>query len=139
MGMPPDYLLPFLQSIEKTVIRLYREFPKLSDKDVEAIYEKLGDYFKKVHNGKDVEEPLFGSTMKQALSDEILNQIDIRREKGLDEEFINSPGATKGGRMIPSLPMFYVLAFKELQSSARFWRKEKGPKGYLTFISEEVI
>ena len=136
---PPFYLQPLLHSIEGTTRDLWAEFESLTDKDVEWVYERLQVYYKQLASGKQVEEPLSTSDRKQALIDEILNIIDVREEMEADSGFINDPETAPGGRPIPSLAAMYVMAFKRLQQSARFWRKNGGPQGYLSFISSAVI
>ena len=87
---------------------------------------------------KDVEEPTSPSDRKQDLMDEILNILEAREEMEADNHFINNPNVRYGEHIIPSLPTLYVFAFKRLQQSARFWRKEFGVKGYLKFLSQHV-
>jgi len=46
MNEPPDYLLPVLYGIEKTILALYEEFPRMVDADVLWCCEKMHDYYK---------------------------------------------------------------------------------------------
>lgn len=131
---PPDYLLPLLLSIEKTVMSLTEEFPVLVDKDIEWSYNALMEYFLKQAKGKQVEEPLSTSERKQAIVDELLNLFDLRQEDKLDEDLINNPDIQPNGNPIPSLAALYATALKYLRNSVRFWRKERGAKGYLSYI-----
>ena len=139
MTEPPFYFQAFMHSIETTVLRLWEEFPAMSDKDVEYVYDKLKDYFKKKSQGKDVEEPETISERKQVLIDELLNTIDLREEMEADSPFINNPEYKPTGRPIPNLPAFYLMALNRLIKSLRMWRKEFGSKGYLSFIRNHVI
>lgn len=132
--MPPEFLQPLLHSIEGTAIRVHKEFPKLVDNDVEWVYDRLLTYYKGRISNPDLEEPLSTVERKQVLLDEILNIIDIREEGEMDAHFINNPEYTNGGNPIPSVEIFYTLAFKRLRNSVRMWRKKDGRKGYLSFI-----
>jgi len=132
--MPPEYLQPWLHSVESMVLTIHDEFPKLSSVEIEWTYEQLLKYYKSVASGKNVEEPLSNSTMKQALVDEILNVIEAREDIKGDEPFINNPDYLQGHNPIPSLPALYVIGFKRLLKSAIYWRKENGKKGYIRFI-----
>ena len=129
--MPPEYMQGLLHTIESAVITVYQEFPKLADKDVESAYEKLGNYFKGIHAGKDLEEPTSNASRIQAIMDKILNMIDMREEMGADNGVVAEGSA-------PSLESFYARAFKVLGKSARNWRKRNGRTGYLSFISTHV-
>lgn len=135
---PPDYMLPILYSIESTVITLTKEFRKLSDKDIEIVYEQLKHYFQQLAKGKEQDEPSFSSESKEALCDEILNALDVREELGADTHLINNNDYRPSGVPIPSLAALYVDAFNILINSVRFWRKEKFTN-YLKFIRENVI
>lgn len=134
MGMPPEFLQPLLHSIEGTTIRTHKEFPKLIDNDVEWVYDALLSFYKTRISNPDVEEPLSSIERRQVLIDEILNIIDLREEEKADEDFINNANFTNGGNPIPSIEIFYTLAFKRLRNSVRLWRKKDGRKGYLSFI-----
>ena len=134
MSIPPDYLTDLLQAIERTVVNMHEEFPRLKDADVEYVYEKLGKYYKTKASGKAIEEPESSIDRRQDLMDEILNTIDAREEANIDAEIINNPAIRHGEHVIRSVELLYTLSFKRLRSSVRFWRKEHGPKGYLTYI-----
>jgi len=138
MAHPPDYLMSALYSIEQEVIKMAEEFESLNDKDVEWVYEQLKGYFKEVAAGKSPEEPLSTFDRRQALIDEILNILDDREELGIDDDYINNPEYMAGDHLIPSRAVLYRMAFKRLQSSVRLWRKELGPRGYITFISSQL-
>ena len=47
-----------MHTVEQTVSRLWEEFPRLPDKDVEFVYQALKDYCKKRAKGVEPEEPL---------------------------------------------------------------------------------
>jgi len=136
MKQPPYYLQPLLASIEGVTAKMHKEFPKLVDKEIEWVYEKLGDHFKLKSRGKAKEDPISPTERKQALLDEILNAIDEREENEEDEHLINNHDFKTGEHPYPSLEVIYIQVFKSLKNSARFWRKENGPKGYIKFVSE---
>ncbi len=138
MNMPPEYLEPLLKDIETTVLELYNEFPRLADKDIESVYDKLLKYFKLCSRGLEVEEPFVPSERAQALLEEILNTIDNREEEDLDTHIVNNPDMRLGEHTIPSLNHLYIIALKRLHKSARMWRKEHGVRGYIQFISRFI-
>jgi hypothetical protein len=135
-GEPPDYQKGFMHSVEKTVSVLGEEFPKLHDKDVEFVYQALKDYFKKSAQGTDCEEPLSTIERRQALMDEILNSIDTREDMEADFHVVQNPNILLNGTPIANLPILYATCFNRLVESVRFWRKERGNRGYLSFIKE---
>lgn len=137
--MPPDYIMILLKDIEVIILNISAEFPKLADADVEWCCEKLIKYFKVLSKEKETEEPESPSEMKQALMDELLNRLEEREATEADSHIINNPNIKLGVMMYRNYPSLYVTAFKIIQSSARFWRKERGRKGYLNFIDRHVI
>ena len=137
--IPPDYMMPLLRDIEVTILNISAEFSKLADADVEWCCEKLITYFKVLSKGKEMEEPESPSEMKQALMDELLNSLEERETTNADSHIINNPDFRLGEIMYRNYAILYVSAFKIIQSSARFWRKEGGRKGYLNFIDNSVI
>lgn len=138
MKEPPIYLQPLLHTIEQTVIILYEEFPKMTDNDVEFVYDKLASYYKAQIGGKEVNEPESSIDMRQDMMDEILNAIDLREEIQADIAAINNPNMRHGEHLIPNLAYLYAIAFKRLKTSAKNWRKRNGKKGYLNFISRFI-
>ncbi len=139
MKEPPFYFQPFMHAIESAVLQLWDEFPALNDKDVEFVYDKLKEYFRKKSQGKKLEEPETSSERKQALIDELLNIIDEREELEADAPCINSTEYMPTGIPIPNLSAFYMMCLNRLIKSVRMWRKEQGAKGYLSFIKTHVI
>lgn len=139
MTEPPFYLQAVLHSIESVVRDLFAEFDAILDKDVEWVFEQLQQYYKQLASGKNVEEPLSSLERRRALIDEILNILEEREAIEADLGCINNPDCAPGGRPIPSLAALYVMGFKRLQQSVRFWRKKNGAKGYLFFISNHVF
>lgn len=136
---PADYMLPILYSIEKTILELYEEYPKLADADVLWCCEKLYDYYKKTAQGKDLEDPESPSQRKQDLMDEILNTLEYREEEGMDKALIDNPAYRQGEAMYSSHAMLSAAALKKLRDSVRFWKKKGGRTGYLKFIEGQVM
>lgn len=134
--MPPEYLIALLQNIEQVVTDLHKEFPQLKDADVEWAYEQLLKFYKTKASGKAVEEPESSLQRRQDLMDEILNIIDARESINADTIYIKNSDFRHGEHTIRSLEVLYILGFKQLKDSARFWRKENGPKGYLRYIAK---
>lgn len=135
MTVPESFMEPLLMDIEKTTINTYKEFPKLHDKEVESVYSKLAAYFKRKISNDDLEEPSHPIERCEVLIDEILNIIDAREEAEADDFILNDPDYTLGGHKISSLNFFYATAFKRLEKSARFWRKENGSRGYINYVA----
>ncbi len=138
MTEPPDYMLPVLYGIEKTIIALYEEFPRMVDADVLWCCEKLHDYYKKTAQGKELEDPESPIQRKQDLMDELLNTLEERETEGMDSEVINNPEFRQGEAVYSSYAMLYAAAIKRIRDSVRFWKKE-GKTGYLTFIKNQVM
>lgn len=139
MTEPPEYMLPVLYGIEKTILELYEEYPKLADVEVEWVCEKLHDYYRKLAQGKEMEDPESPSQRKQDLVDEILNTLEDREAEGIDKDLINNPAYRQGEAMYISHAMLYAASLKRLRNSVRFWRKRDGRTGYLKFISTQGI
>lgn len=137
-GMPPDFLLPCLHSIEQAVLATSKVYPQLRDKEVETIYEQFKNFYDQLARDKEMYEPSSNITYRQALIDAILQALDVREELEADEHYINNPNIRYGGLIIPYLEALYALCFGYLSRSARFWRKLNGPKGYLKFIAEQL-
>jgi hypothetical protein len=113
---PPEHLLGLLSSVEHTVLSVFKEHPQFQDKDIEITYEQFKEFYQQLAKGKEVYEPDSGNSGKQAL----IENEDIQ----------------PNGFPIPNVEALYASAFNYLINSARFWRKQNGPKGYLKFISE---
>ena len=124
--IPPEYLMGVLHSIEQVIVNIHKEYPRLADKDVEWVIEKLANYYKVRSRGKEIEEPTSPSERKQDLMDEILNAIDAREEIGADLGSINNPDIRQGEHIFVSLEQLYIMALKRLQSSYVFGIKKLG-------------
>ncbi|MCB0610641.1 MAG: hypothetical protein H6562_14790 [Lewinellaceae bacterium] len=138
MNKPPDYIQPLLYSIEKAVTKTFEAHSRLSDKEVELTYDQIRDYFHKLAQGKDPDDPYSTSPMRQALIDAILDVIEFREDAKVDSGFILNPDYQPDGRPIPSLEHFYVIGLNYLRHSVRFWRKKDGRTGYLRFIGDQL-
>ena len=138
-GTPPEYILPILYGIEKTILELYEEFPRMVDADVLWSCEKLQDFYKKIAQGKEMEDPESPIQRKQDLMDELLNTLEVREEAGVDNNLINNPEYKQGEAMYTSHAMLYTAALKRIRDSVRQWKKRDGKTGYLKFIKESVV
>lgn len=137
MNPPPPFMTSLLHSIETVVVQLYEEFPSLIDKDIEMVYEKLGDYYKAVKLNKKPVEPTSNKERTFALIEEILNILDLREEAGVDSAILEDEYTCQDYN-IGCLEDIYMKAFKTLTKSARFWRKKNGKQGYLNYVAEFV-
>lgn len=70
---------------------MFRAHPRLKDKDVEAVYEQLLGFFKKLAGGADLEEPFSTITHKQQLIEVIIAALDAREEMGGDQHVLQNP------------------------------------------------
>ena len=139
MTEPPEYMLPVLYGIERTILEIYEEYPRLADVDVEWTCDKLHDYYRKLAQGKEMEDPETPLQRKQDLIDEVLNSLEDREAEGIDKNLINNPEYRQGEAMYGSHAMLYAASLKRLRNSVRFWRKRDGRTGYLKFISTQGI
>ncbi len=135
MTEPHPALQPLLHTIETVVSNTWKEYPRLSDKDIELTYEQLKEYFRKVSQGKDVDAPVSAADSRMTLIDAILDAIEVREDLHADDHLVMSPNFQPAGYLVPSLESLYVMAFNRLVESVRFWRKEAGRTGYLKYIS----
>ena len=135
---PPEYLQPCLFSIEQAVVATYLDHPQLHDKEVEETYEQFKDFFFLLVKGKELYEPSSTKAARQTLIDAILEALDLREASGADSYLIMNEEYQPGGFPIPCVEALYATCFNYLRRSARFWRKERGPNGYLKFISERL-
>lgn len=135
---PPEYIQPCLFSIEQAVLATYEKYPQLRDKEVEETYEQLRGFFQKLAKSEELDEPSSTRTVRQALIEAILEALDTREALGADNHLIMNDSYQPGGYPIPCLETLYAMGFNYLRRSARFWRKERGPNGYLKFISEHL-
>ena len=133
---PPEYLLGLLSSIELSVLSVVKENPQLQDKDIETIFEQFKYFYRKLAKGKEEYEPDSSNSSRQAVIEAIFVALDSRAEAGADSHLIQHPEIQPNGSPIPNLEALYASAFNYLINSARFWRKQNGPKGYLRFIGE---
>ena len=133
---PPDYLIAALMAIELAVFATYQQYPQLHDKEVETTYEQFKVFCQKLAKGKEEYEPSSTNIARQALIYAILEALDMRTETGADDHLIQNEDVQPGGRPIPNVESLYAAGFTYLIRSARFWRKQNGPKGYLKYISE---
>lgn len=136
MKEPPFEIQPLLSSIESTVYALSKHNPTLTDKEVEWTYDQLKTFFQKLATGKDLDAPSSTLSKRQELLDAILDAIELREEMELDDHLVENPAFKPGGYPFANLESIYVMCFNILLGSARFWRLEAGPKGYLRYIGQ---
>jgi hypothetical protein len=137
MNPPPPFITSLLHSIETVTVQLYKEFPNIIDKEVEMVFEKLGNYYKAVKLNKKPAEPTSNKERTFALIEEILNILDLREEAGADSAVLEDKNLCKDYN-IGCLEDIYMKAFKTLTKSARFWRKKNGKQGYLNYVTEFI-
>jgi hypothetical protein len=134
---PPPELYPLLHGIESAVKATYAAHPRMTDKDVEAVYNQYRTYFQAVRQGKDPDEPVSTLPWREAALAAIWDAILIREEVGADDHLLEGQW-TIAGRPPRDLEEIYLLAFNDLRKSVRFWRKRAGARGYLGHIGEHT-
>lgn len=135
---PPEEIHPILFRIEAATVDTRRKYDRLSDDDVEFVYQKLYDYYSKSAKGSDPKEPSSTVRRKDELITRIFNILESRYEEGLDEHLVNSQRFQPSGFPFRNEDAVYALALKHLIRSVRLWRKKDGKKGYLRFVSEHI-
>ena len=135
---PPQSLHPVLFRLEAATNDFARTEPKLIDDDVLWVYEKLQHFHDKSAKGRDLPTPSSTIRRKQTLIDRLMDILEDRYEEGLDEHLVNNPNFQMGGISFKNEDAIYAYALKFLVRSVRFWRKERGKKGYLSNIREHL-
>ncbi len=134
MTLPHPLLDPLLLSIEAATVSTWNDYPRLQDKDVEWVYEAYKDYFRAVVGGKDLAEPISTISVREHLLEAIWDVLLLREDQHADQHLVNNPAFAPAGRPIALLEEAYVSTFARLVKSARFWRKQEGPRGYLRYV-----
>jgi hypothetical protein len=133
----PIELYPLVTSIEQATVSAHRAYPRMTDKDVEAVYDQYRAYFQAVRQGKDPTEPSSTLAHRERLLEEIWNTLLAREAINADQGLLEGDW-TIAGRPPRDLEEIYLKILNDLRKSVRFWRKRGGPRGYLTHIAEHT-
>lgn len=135
--MPPDFLQPCLFSIEEAVLKSIEITQNWKTKTSRSSTNSCSGFSKSSPEAQSWRS-LILRLPASSLIESIILALDVREEFGADEHLLQNDQYTLGGRTIPYLEMLYATAFTYLQRSARFWRKERGKRGYLSFIASQL-
>ncbi|PHI21319.1 hypothetical protein CEQ90_02660 [Lewinellaceae bacterium SD302] len=130
MTTPSEDLIPLLSTIEIATGVVDQEHRGLNDKDVEFVYEAFHTFFKGEVQGRNLPEPSSTGKVKEILIGAIFDSLEGAEDDGLFDNLLDGSFAP-GGRPVETVEELYVIAFNYLKKSARMWRKNNGPRGYL--------
>jgi len=127
-----DKYTDVLQNLESAIIQVYRERSDLIDAEVLMALESLIRIYNAQAQGKSISSrPLKGLSQQVASSVQQICEWRLGRISLTDAE-----GNPLSETPTPKTPNEIVDCLKTLQSSLRFWTKERGRQGYLNFVSE---
>ena len=135
--MPHKLLFSWLFSIEQATVAITRKYPRMIDKDVEAVYEAYREFFTGLSRGKDMDDPYSTLRHRQNLMDEIWEVI-VHRERQQADDFVPAGEFEVSGKFVTDYDQFYAMGFNDLRKSVRFWRKRDGAKGYIKYVQDRV-
>jgi hypothetical protein len=125
-----EQYMDVLQNIESAIAMVYRGSPDLSDYGVMRVLESLVDDFK----GEKIGRPpraVSLSELETSLKESIRAVCEWRLGRGGPKDF---PAGAGGEEPAPVTVDEIVLCLKRIHKSAKFWTKERGPQGYLSFV-----
>src|SRR6266540_1463811 len=129
-----DEYLDVLQNIELPIVRVFRAHPELVDWNVEQALDAV------IHAYESEARPRFRPAgrlppLAQELSERITAMCDWRLGRAtIPESTVTGPD----GKKLPAEPQpktvdEVVACLRRIRSSVRFWNKDGGRRGYLTF------
>ena len=123
-----------MMNIEMQVVDIARQNPKMTDWDVEKVYNALLKKYRAILKGRDVKEVSLG-----APSDDLYFQVEsVCDWLTGDAGFQNKDGddVELGLEKVSHEDM--VACLKRLRKSLKMWTKEGGRAGYINYISEFI-
>jgi len=128
-----DKSVDVLQNLESAIIPVYRERSELIDAEVLMAIESLIRVYSAQAQGKSISSrrPLRGLSQQVASSVQQMCEWRLGRVSLTDAE-----GNPLSETPTPKTQNEIVDCLKTIQSSLRFWTKERGRQGYLNFVSE---
>jgi len=128
-----DDNLDILQNIEAIVIGIYRKhYPDLKDREVMKAYEALIQSQRQVARGRTPRPPENLSEREQTIFEGVQEVLEMRRELAPPSE---KPQRFSLVNKTTSFEDTLLACLRKLQSSVKFWTKERGPQGYLNYIN----
>jgi hypothetical protein len=124
-----------LQNIEFGIISVYHGHPEMTDWEALAAIEALLRKYRAEARGRQARLPSL-----DPLADEIYNSVQAMCEWRLGREM---PFAAKEGEPVefsvePIALDELIACLKRVRKSIKFWSREGGRQGYLTFVSQFV-
>lgn len=120
-----------LQNIEFALLSSVEDHPELTDHDMLNVIEQLINYYKFQPTG-DL------SSAKRKLNpvqQEILETVNSMCESKLGIQ----PPPIKEMVCDPITQEELLLCLKRIEKSIKFWSKQGGRKGYITFVSQSLL
>lgn len=122
-----------LQNLEFAIVRIYQNSPDLIDAEVLKAIASLIRIYGAEAQGKSISNrPLRGITKEVAEAVQAMGEIRLGR----------SPmGHEKGQAIVNTAPIsldILVACLKRIESSIKFWTKERGRQGYLNYIQNFI-
>lgn len=122
-----------LQNMEFAIIQIYRQHADLIDAEVLTAIEALARLYSAQAQGKTLSaRPIKG------LSNQVMEAVQAmcqwRMGGSQPQDFIAAPEASP-----PSVETAVIAAcLKRIQSSIKFWSKERGRQGYLNYVNQFI-
>jgi len=127
-----DKYADVLQNLESAIIQVYRERSDLIDAEVLMALESLIRIYNTQAQGKSI-----SSRTLKGLSQQVASSVQQICEWRLGRiSLTDAEGNPLSETPTPKTLNEIVDCLKTLQSSLRFWTKERGRQGYLNFVSE---
>ena len=123
-----------MMNIEMQVVGITTKNPKMTDWDVEKVYNALLRKYKAVSQGRGVKEVSFDSPVMdlylqtEGICDWFVGDANFQDEDGTDVDL--------GLEKVAYEDM--IACLKRLRKSLKTWTKEGGRKGYINYISQFV-
>ncbi len=137
-----DNHLDVLQNIEQAFNLTARANNEIKDKHVIKTLDKLIDHFKALASNRTPPTTESLNELEQALFNNVLKILEDRDILDIDDDINNdkedkAPRRKSFSRAFrqPTKEDIYLACMRKIQGSAKFWNKERGPRGYLNYIS----
>ncbi len=121
------------QNLESVIIQFYRQYPQMTDWDVETVIDALIRHYQALWRGREPRPPRLNNGLRQAMYEALMEMCEFRLgNEGLD----NTDGEKLFiGELAITLEEL-VAILKRIRKSIRLWSKERGTRGYLTFVDQ---
>lgn len=123
-----------LQNLEFAIIDVYRETPDLIDAEVLTAIESLIRTYGAEAQGKSI-----GSRPLRGISKEVAEAVREMCEFRLGRANPTDPEGNAVETPPPISLEVLVDCLKRIQSSIKFWTKERGRQGYLNYVQQFIV